>query len=89
MAKYGGESWMVNKAVHYTEWADFSKSEFKSVVEAFKGLLLQFRCTKPGCESWLYVTPSKGESGGAPLPLCIDQPQSQGKVIPHLSDVPS
>jgi hypothetical protein len=62
MAKYGGESWMVNKAVHYTEWADFSKSEFKSVVEAFKGLLLQFRCTKPGCESWLYVTPSKGES---------------------------
>jgi predicted DCC family thiol-disulfide oxidoreductase YuxK len=61
LAKYGGENWVVNKAVHYTEWADFSKSEFKSVVEAFKTLLLQFRCTKPGCESWLYVTPRKGD----------------------------
>jgi energy-coupling factor transporter ATP-binding protein EcfA2 len=62
MAKYGSESWMVNKAVHYNEWVDLSKSEFKSVVEAFKALLLQVRCTKPGCESWLYVTPSRGES---------------------------
>jgi hypothetical protein len=47
--------------VHYTEWADCSKSEFRSVVEAFKTVLLQFRCTKPGCDSWLYVTPRKGE----------------------------
>jgi RecF/RecN/SMC N terminal domain len=61
MARYGGENWVVNKAVHYTDWADFSKSEFKSVVEAFKALLLQFRCTKAGCESWLYVTPRKGD----------------------------
>jgi hypothetical protein len=62
MTKYGGESWMVNKAVHYNEWVDFTKSEFTSVVQAFRALLLQFRCTKPGCESWLYVTPSRGES---------------------------
>jgi hypothetical protein len=59
MAKYGGENWVVNKAVHYTEWADFSKAEFKSVVDAFKTLLLQFRCSK--CDSWLYVTPRKGD----------------------------
>ena len=52
---------MVNKAVHYTEWADFSKAEFRSVVEAFKALLLQFRCPNAGCESWLYVTPRKGD----------------------------
>jgi hypothetical protein len=64
MAKYGGESWVVNKAVHYTEWADFSKSEFKAVVDAFKTLLLQFRCPKPECDSWLYVTPRKGEAEG-------------------------
>jgi len=62
MTKYGGENWMLNKAVHYTEWADFSKSEFKDVVEAIKALLQQFRCTSPGCESWLYVTPRKGEA---------------------------
>ena len=61
MARYGGENWMVNKAVHWNEWIDFSKSEFKSVVEAFKALLLQLRCPKPGCESWLYVTPRRGD----------------------------
>lgn len=61
LEKYGGESWVVNKAVHYTEWAEFSKVEFEAVVEAFKTLLLQFRCGKSGCESWLYVTPRKGE----------------------------
>jgi len=64
MAKYAGESWIVNKAVHYTEWADFSKSEFKAVVDAFRALLLQFRCSKPECASWLYVTPRKGEAEG-------------------------
>lgn len=61
MTKYGGENWIINKAVHYTEWADFSKTEFNSVVDALKILLLQFRCTKPGCDSWLYVTPRKGD----------------------------
>ena len=61
LEKYGDENWAVNKAVHFNEWADFSKAEFKPVVEAFKSLLLQFRCTKPGCESWLYVTPRKGD----------------------------
>ena len=58
---HGGESWVLNKAVHYNEWAEFSKAEFKSVVEAFKTLLLQFRCGNAGCESWLYVTPRKGD----------------------------
>lgn len=61
MDKYGGESWVVNKAVHYTEWANFSKAEFRSVVEAFKEVLQQFRCTKLGCESPLYVSPRKGD----------------------------
>jgi len=61
MTKYGGENWVLNKAVHFTDWENFSKSEFKAVVEAFKTLLLQFRCTNPACESWLYVTPRKGD----------------------------
>ena len=61
LAKYGGENWVVNKAIHYNEWADFSKEEFREVVEAFKTLLLQLRCPMAGCESWLYITPRKGD----------------------------
>jgi hypothetical protein len=61
LAAYGGEGWVMNKAIHYNDWADFSKAEFKAVVAAFKALLLQFRCPKPECDSWLYVTPRKGD----------------------------
>ncbi len=61
LAAYGGESWVMNKAIHYNGWADFSKAEFKPVVAAFKTLLLQFRCPKQECDSWLYVTPRKGD----------------------------
>ena len=61
LSSYGGEAWVVNKAVHWNEWANFTKAEFQEVVEAFKGLLVQLRCSKPACESWLYVTPKKGD----------------------------
>ena len=60
LANYGGEAWVVNKAVHWNEWANFTKAEFREVVEAFKGVLVQLCCSKPGCESWLYVSPRKG-----------------------------
>ena len=62
LTKSGGEQWVINKAVHYNEWASFSRLEFRAVVEAFKALLLQFRCPKAGCDSWLYVTPRKGDA---------------------------
>ena len=61
LKKCGGEQWVINTAVHYNEWASFTKAEFRAVVEAFKALLLQFRCPKVGCESWLYVIPRKGD----------------------------
>jgi hypothetical protein len=61
LAAYGGEGWVINKAIHYNEWADFSKAEFRQVVAALKTLLLQFRCPKPECDSWLYITPKKGD----------------------------
>ena len=60
LENYGGEQWVINKAIHYNEWASFSQQEFRAVVEAFKSLLAQFRCPKSGCESWLYVMPRKG-----------------------------
>ena len=55
---YHGEQWVLNKAIHFNEWAQFTKSEFREVVEAFKRLLAELRCSS--CESWLYVTPRKG-----------------------------
>ena len=61
LAKHGGEAWVVNKSVHYTEWAQFSKSEFRDVLNAFQAVLDTLRCMEPECESWLYVTPKKGD----------------------------
>jgi hypothetical protein len=52
-----GEQWVINKAVHYNEWADLSKNDFKPVVKTFKDLLDLFRCDKPKCGSWLSITP--------------------------------
>ena len=60
LKNYGGEDWVINKALHYNEWASFSKAEFRDVVAAFKALLLQFSCPKPECGSLLYITPKKG-----------------------------
>ena len=57
MTAMNGEEWIINKAVHYNEWVDLSKNDFKPVVKAFKDLLLQFRCDKPQCDSWLSLTP--------------------------------
>ena len=55
----GGEQWIIMRAIRYNEWASFTKKEFRAVVEAFKTRLLQFRCVKPGCESWLNIAPRK------------------------------
>ena len=55
---YYGEQWVLNKAIHFNEWARFTKAEFREVVEAFKRLLAELRCSS--CESWLYVAPRKG-----------------------------
>jgi hypothetical protein len=57
LAAKGGEEWVINKAIHYNEWADLSRNDFTPVVAAFKELLQQFRCAKPKCDSWLSVIP--------------------------------
>ena len=58
----GGEEWIINKAIHFNEWVSFSKAEFRAVVEAFKAVLQQLRCSNTKCQSWLYVTPPKGNA---------------------------
>ena len=59
LTAYGGEAWVVNRAVHFNEWETFTKAEFREVVEAFKSLLAELRCSS--CDSWLYATPRKGD----------------------------
>lgn len=52
------ERWTINTGVHYNEWAALTKEDFSPVVEAYKSLLLSFRCSN--CHTLLHVTPAKG-----------------------------
>jgi hypothetical protein len=47
------EQWEINPAVHYNEWANLHKEDFKPVVEAFKALERQFECET--CGDLIYV----------------------------------
>ena len=38
------EQWVINKAIHYNDWANFTKSELEDVIVAFKDLLECFKC---------------------------------------------
>jgi hypothetical protein len=57
LAERNGEEWIINKAVHYNEWADLTKNDFMPVILAFRHLLEQFRCDKQQCDSWLSLSP--------------------------------
>ena len=59
LASYGGEQWVVNRAIHFNEWATFSKADFSPVVEAVKSLLGLWQCSNPDCGSWLYPVPKQ------------------------------
>ena len=55
------EQWPINKAIHYNDWANFTESELKYVISAFKELLDCFKCES--CDSWLqYTSNSKRQS---------------------------
>lgn len=46
------EEWAINAAVHYNEWAKFSKNDFGPVFEAFRDLCnVLFICPNPECGS--------------------------------------
>ena len=55
------EQWMINKAVHYNEWANLQPKEFAAVSAAFQAFLKSMQCTKAGCLEFLHVSPAKGE----------------------------
>ena len=52
------EQWIINKAVHFNDWANFSKSQLQEVVTAFKELIECFKC--PTCDNWLHLSPNSG-----------------------------
>lgn len=60
--KTNAEQWAINKSVHFNEWENFTKAEFKEVADASKALLDHIRCQNPKCGSYPYVAPRKGSS---------------------------
>lgn len=42
------EQWAINASIHYTNWTNFSESDFRPVVEAFQDLYTLFFCAKCG-----------------------------------------
>jgi len=61
VAKSSAEQWMINKAVHYSSWANLQKKEFEAVAGTFKDLLNSMRCSETQCAEFLYVSPRRGE----------------------------
>jgi RecF/RecN/SMC N terminal domain len=61
IAKTQTEQWMINKAVHYNEWANLQSKELASLVAAFKELLESLRCANADCGGYSYVSPHKGD----------------------------
>ena len=55
------EQWMINKAVHYNEWANLQPKEFAAVAAAFQAFLKSMQCTNTGCLEFLHVSPAKGD----------------------------
>lgn len=46
--RVAGEQWAINLNVHYNEWANFSQTDFRPVVEAFQDLFGLFICSNCG-----------------------------------------
>ena len=62
-----GENWMVNSAIHFNEWADYSKTEFRHVVDAYKDMYDKvFSCEDPKCKSPIRLV---SENGKKPIRL--------------------
>jgi hypothetical protein len=55
------EEWMINKAVHYNQWATFQRAEFEAVVNSFRELLKSMQCANAACQEFVCVSPIKGE----------------------------
>ncbi|QSB06664.1 AAA family ATPase [Natronoglycomyces albus] len=51
--KLEDENWPLNVAVHFNDWANFSKEDFQPVVNIWKEYLSLFRCENDDCGAWI------------------------------------
>lgn len=58
-AKTGHDTWQINTAVHFNEWADLKKEDFAPVVSAFKAYTSAFGCGT--CNEMYFVVPNRGK----------------------------
>lgn len=49
------ESWAINPAVHFNDWASFSSADFRPVVQAWRTFLDLFLCANDQCTDWIYL----------------------------------
>ena len=47
------EQWMINKAIHYNEWATLQSQEFAGVAAAYKAFLKSMQCHNAPCSEFL------------------------------------
>jgi recombinational DNA repair ATPase RecF len=55
------EQWMINKAVHYNEWANLQAHELAKVAAAYRDFLKSMQCNNSPCSQFLAVTPPRGQ----------------------------
>lgn len=54
------ERWMVNSAVHFNKWHEFSEPDFRPIVEAFRDCFSLFYCQGP-CSGLIRVSEEQGK----------------------------
>jgi hypothetical protein len=54
------ENWALNRAVHFNDWANFSKEDFVPVVDAWKQFLDLFTCKSSTCTGLIRVVGDRG-----------------------------
>jgi hypothetical protein len=52
------DEWQINPAIHYNQWANFVKEDFRAVVLSQKALIASLRCDS--CGDFFYVLPERG-----------------------------
>jgi len=61
------ERWMVNAALHFNKWHDFSEPDFRPIVEAFRDCFSLFHCQGP-CGGLIRVSEEKGKETSVRCP---------------------
>ena len=57
LAMYEDDNWIVNKTIHYNEWANVDAAEMSELVASASEVLSLFRCLE--CNGWIYLSGPK------------------------------